>query len=172
MKTSKFIIIGLGAGLISSWLKALVEPPLEKMGQKLFPPTEAEKNLKGADLLNHPENMPPAILLQNISSNLYQKKINEKKAVKLMPYIHYSLGTGLAFAYLYAREENKKFAFWCGFPAGATMFAATHGSVIPFLKLQAPLYKMPKSWWVWEFGSHLLFGFFLEKSITTLKKII
>lgn len=172
MKTHKILLIGIAAGLLSSWLKSLAEPPLEKLGLKYFPASIEDLELKGADLVNHPENMPPAIMMKKLFYKITRNKLSDSAAVKTMPYIHYSLGTGLALTYVFIRSKDKKTAILGGFPAGAMMFALTHGSIIPVLGLQDNLRKMPKSWWVWEFGSHLLFGFFVEQSTKLFKKII
>ncbi|MGS0749253.1 hypothetical protein [Halpernia sp. GG3] len=172
MKTHKILLIGIATGLLSSWLKSLVEPPLEKLGLEYFPASNEKLELKGADLMNHPENMPNAIMVKKVFHNLTGNKLSDSAAVKTMPYIHYTLGTALALAYVFMRSKDKKTAVFAGFPAGATMFALTHGSIVPALGLQDDLRKMPKSWWVWEFGSHLLFGFFVEQSTKLFKKII
>jgi uncharacterized membrane protein YagU involved in acid resistance len=171
MTPRKTILVGVAAGILASWLKALAEKPLQNEGLKLFPATSAELKLKGADLQGHPQNMPPAIMVKKIHEIFTDEKLNNQDAIKMMPYIHYSLGTLLALTYVHARKKDKKVALCGGFPAGAAMFALTHGSIVPALGLQAELKKMPKSWWVWEFGSHLLFGFFLEQSTKLFKKM-
>lgn len=172
MKTQKIILVGIAAGLLSSWLKSLVEPPLERLGLEYFPAKEKELNLKGADLINHPENMPPAIMVKKVFHNLTGNILADSFAIKTMPYIHYTLGTFLALTYVLARSKDKKVSLLSGFPAGAAMFALTHGSLVPALGLQDDLKKMPKSWWVWEFGSHLFFGFFVEQSTKIFKKVL
>lgn len=172
MKTQKIILVGIATGLLASWLKSLVEPPLEQLGLQYFPASKEELELKGADLINHPENMPPAIMLKKIFCDLTGNHLKDSAAIKMMPYIHYTLGISLAMTYVFARNRDKKIGVLNGFPAGAVMFALTHGSLVPALDLQDNLKKMPKSWWVWEFGSHLLFGFFVEQSTKLFKKFI
>ncbi|MGI8788167.1 MAG: hypothetical protein ACR2HG_10440 [Pyrinomonadaceae bacterium] len=49
------------AGFVGSWVKSKVEPPLQKLGENLFPPTVKEKRMRGADVTGHPLNMPPAV---------------------------------------------------------------------------------------------------------------
>lgn len=171
MTIQKSILVGISAGLLASWLKTLVEKPLQNKGLIIFPATPAQLKLNGADLQGHPQNMPPAIMVKKVYQTFNDKKLNDQEAVKMMPFIHYTLGTIIAITYVLARNKDKKIAFLEGFLAGAAMFALTHGSVVPALGLQADLKKMPKSWWVWEFGSHLLFGFFVEQSTKLFKKI-
>ena len=172
MKTGKKILVGIAAGLVASWLKSLTEPPLQKIGLELFPTTENELKIKGADISGHPENMPPAILVKKIGENFMGEIVSDKKAVEIMPIIHYTLGTAIAISYVFARNKNKTFGMIAGIPAGFLIFASTHGSTVPALDLQGNLKKMPRSWWVWEMGSHLLFGFFLEQNTKIFKKIL
>lgn len=78
----------------------------------------------------------------------------------------------IAISYVFARYKDKNVAVLGGFPSGATMFALSRGSLVPAWGLQDSLRKIPKFWWVWEFGSHLLFGFFVAQSAKLCKKII
>lgn len=171
MKTGKIILTGLAAGLLASYLKGVAEPPLQKLGLKYFPSTDEELELKGADLEGHPEKMPPAILVKKTFTHFTGADMKDSEAIKYTPYIHYGLGAILGILYVAARKKDKKVSIFQGLPAGATMFAFTHGSTVPALGLQGNLKKMPKSWWVWEFGSHVLFGFFIEQSAKIFKKI-
>ena len=171
MKTQKIIVVGIAAGLLASWLKSLVEKPLEKLGSEYFPSSKEELELKGADLINHPENMPPAIMVKKVFWSLTGNQLKDSFAIKTMAYIHYTLGISLAITYVFTRNNYKKVSVFQGFPAGAVIFALTHGSLVPIFGLQDDLRKMPKSWWVWEFGSHLLFGFFIEQNTKLFKKI-
>ncbi len=61
-------------------------------------------------------------------------------------------------------EKNKNFTAGEGIAAGAAVWALTHGSTVPALKLQGKVSDMPKSWWIWEFGSHLVFGMVMEQT--------
>jgi len=61
---TKNLIKGVAVGLIASFVKSLAEPPLQKIGEKQFPPKEDELKLRGADVTHQPENMPPAVWLK------------------------------------------------------------------------------------------------------------
>ena len=41
---------------------------------------------------------------------------------------------------------------------GRHPFAATHVSTLPAAGLHAPTDEMPAAWWVWELGSHVVYG--------------
>lgn len=169
MKAQKIILTGIAAGLFASWIKSLAEPPLQDLGLNYFPASEDALEINGADIQGHPEHMPPAVLMKNLYGDLTGLQLNDAAAVKTMPYIHYTLGAIVGISYLVARNKNKGVKMLQGVPAGAAIFALTHGSVVPALGLQGNLKKMPASWWVWELGSHLIFGVALEQSTKVFK---
>lgn len=172
MKTGKILLAGIAAGLVASLIKSIAEPPLQKLGLDYFPATEDELEIKGADIEGHPENMPPAVLSKKITAAINGEELSDERAEKTLPYIHYGLGTVIGITYAFARNENKNVGLWAGFPAGFAVFALTHGTAVPALNLQGKVKQMPKSWWLWELGSHLLFGFALEQSTKIFKKIL
>jgi putative membrane protein len=54
---------GLIAGLLASWVKAFTEPRLQAVAERVLPPSPTQKQEVGADPSGHPENMPPAVLV-------------------------------------------------------------------------------------------------------------
>src|SRR3954471_8938284 len=58
MARAEGIIVGLGA----SWIKALTEPRLQSVAERIVPPSPAQKQEVGADPRGRPANMPPAVL--------------------------------------------------------------------------------------------------------------
>ena len=54
---------GVIAGLVASWVKALTEPRLQAVAEAILPPSPGQKQDVGADPSGHPENMPPAVLV-------------------------------------------------------------------------------------------------------------
>ncbi|TWP24333.1 DUF1440 domain-containing protein [Apibacter muscae] len=168
---TKNLIKGVAVGILASWVKSIVEPPLQDLGEKHFPPTPKELQLKGADVKHQPENMPPAILAKKIYSAVTNEELQNQEAVKSMKFIHYALGAVIGVAYVTLVNSNKRLKVEEGITAGAVVWAATHGSTVPALGLQGKVKDMPKSWWVWEFGSHLVFGVALEQSRKLLNKL-
>lgn len=81
-----YLLVGIGAGLLSSWLKSLAEPPLEELGLVIFPTGEEKLKLKGADLLDHPQNMHPAIMIKKAFHKITGKQLKESAAIKTMLY--------------------------------------------------------------------------------------
>jgi len=160
---SKNILKGIAVGLFASWIKSIAEPPLQKIGEKLFPPSDDELRLKGADVTGHPENMPPAILAGKMYRTVTGNEISAGKRIKAMPYIHYTLGAAIGVVYLDMVNKYPNLKIEQGFTAGTVVWALTHGSAVPALQLQGKVSQMPKLWWVWEFGSHLVFGVAMEQ---------
>lgn len=168
---TKTLIKGIAAGLLASWIKSLAEPPLQKLGEKEFPPTSDELKLRGADVSRQPENMPPAILAQKVYYNITHKPLSSEKTLQSMKIIHYTLGTLIGVGYVFAAHKNKNLTSGEGILAGAGVWMLTHGSVVPALQLQGKVSEMPKSWWVWEFGSHIIFGIGMEQSRKWMNKM-
>ncbi len=158
----KGAVAGLAAGLVGSWVKSVVEPPLQKLGENLFPPTAAQKRLRGADTTGHPLNMPPAIMIKEVSEKATGEKPAPTTTETTMMGVHYAFGTALAVTYAVAAEEIPGITAAGGIPAGAVMWAGTHGSIVPALGLQERPDEMPAAWYVWELGSHLVFGLTVE----------
>ena len=168
---AKDLIKGVAVGLFASWIKSLAEPPLQKIGEKKFPPTPQELEIKGADATHHPQNMPPAVLAKYIYHESTGKELSDKDAIAAMEWIHYGLGTVVGITYVALVNHNKQFKLEEGATAGAVVWALTHGSTVPALGLQGKVSEMPKSWWVWEFGSHVVFGIAMEQSRKIINKI-
>jgi len=80
-----------------------------------------------------------------------------------MKVIHYALGTVIGISYVLLANKNKYFKTGEGIAAGTVVWALTHGSTVPALNLQGKVSEMPTSWWVWEFGSHIIFGVAMEQ---------
>ncbi len=156
------VAVGVVAGATASWVKSVSEPPLQRLGERLFPPTLDQKALLGADVTGRPERMPPAVLIRRLSRWTGGRGIDEGRSTELMPAIHYGFGMGFGVAYSLLGQRRPEATMAVGVPAGALLWLATHGSTVPAVGLQASPGAMPRSWWVWELGSHLVFGAALE----------
>lgn len=49
-----------------------------------------------------------------------------------------------------------------GTAAGAGLYATSHATTLPLLRIQEPPWRLPRAAFAWEFASHLLFGAALE----------
>ena len=175
-KTSDIVIrgaiIGLVAGMVGSWAKSLMEPPLQRVGEQVFPPGPGEKALPGADTTGHPTNMPPGLLANRIAESVVDRTLTRKETTRAVMTIHYVFGSGAAIAYAIAAEYAPRVTTGMGMPAGALLWAGTHGSVIPLLDLQGVPARMPTAWYVWELGSHLGYGFVVEVMRRLVGKVV
>ncbi|WP_294298164.1 DUF1440 domain-containing protein [uncultured Chryseobacterium sp.] len=165
------ILKGIAVGLIASFIKSLAEPPLQKIGEKMFPPAPEKLDLRGADVTGHPQNMPPAVLAKQVYYDTTKKELSEEGTLQAMKIIHYALGTAIGVSYVLLVRRNRRFKIGEGVAAGVAVWALTHGSAVPMLGLQAKVSEMPASWWVWEFGSHIVFGVGMEQSRKVLNAV-
>jgi putative membrane protein len=169
---TKDIIKGIAVGLLASFIKSIAEPPLQKLGESLFPPKPDELDLRGADVTYQPENMPPAVLAKEIYKNICHKELSYNDTLQSMKVIHYTLGTAIGITYVLLANNNKYIKAGEGSAAGIAIWAFTHGSAVPALGLQGKVSEMPTSWWVWEFGSHIIFGLAMEQSRKILNQLL
>lgn len=99
------IVAGYVAGIAGSWAKSALEPPLQRIGERLFPPMPAEKALPGADITGNPDNMPPAILVNAVAEQTVDHTLTHDQTYKAMTGIHYVFGTVAAVVYSIASER-------------------------------------------------------------------
>ena len=154
----KGLLAGAIGGAVGSWAKALAEPPLQRLGERIFPPLPGEKEQLGADITGHPANMPPAEMVREATP----VPLSRSEVLGAQQVFHYVFGTGAGAAYGALAEVAPVVTVGAGVPAGAALWAGTHGSVVPALGFQADVDDEPEAWWVWEFGSHLVYGLTAE----------
>ncbi|HLS29972.1 MAG TPA: DUF1440 domain-containing protein [Flavobacteriaceae bacterium] len=168
---TKSILIGAAAGLAATWIKSKAEKPLQEIGEKAFPPKPHQLNLAGADIRRQPENMPCAIFASNIYEEVAGVPLSRQAKVKSLNLVRYTVGAGIGVVYIALANPIKAFRVNQGATAGIMVWTLSHASVLPKMKLQRRPDEMPDSWWVWEFGSHIIFGVALEQSRKLLSKL-
>ena len=137
---------GVIAGLVASWVKALTEPRLQALAEAILPPYPSQKQDVGADPSGHPENMPPAVLVDRASVAL-GRRLTVPQRLRAQQVIHYGMGTGLGVAYSAAASRWPAASRARGALAGVAIYAGTHGSLLPALGIQRP------PWWLSPAGS-------------------
>ncbi|WP_165640083.1 DUF1440 domain-containing protein [Klenkia brasiliensis] len=152
---------GAAAGLAASWVKSQAEPVLQRLAEAVVPPTPAEKGRPAADPGNTAV-MPPALVVDRAEKALTGTPASLEQKTALTPVLHYAMGTALGVGYALATRRSDRAAAGFGTAAGAVAFLATHASTLPAAGVQTPPTRLPAAWWVWEGGSHLLFGATLE----------
>ena len=152
------------SGLLASWVKAFSEPRLQLVAETIVPATPEQKTEVGADPHDHPQNMPPAIIVGRIASALGHPGLTDAQRVSVQRIIHYTTGTGLGVAYSGVARRWPAATSGAGTLAGLAIYAGTHGSLLPVLGVQRPPWRLPPAAVAWEASSHLLFGAALELS--------
>jgi len=158
------LLIGAAAGLAATWIKSRTEPSLQEVGEKIYPPKPGELELIGADITRKPENTPYALVAGDFYEDLTGEPLSRDAKIRTMKCIRYAMGTGVGITYVSLVNPIKFLRIGNGATAGALVWAISKGSVLPKLGLQPKANQMPKSWWVWEIGSHLAFGIMMEQS--------
>jgi putative membrane protein len=158
---------GVIAGLMASWIKAWTEPRLQAVAERILPPSPSQKQDVGADISGHPENMPPAVLVDRTTIALGHR-LTVPQRLRVQHVIHYGMGVGLGVAYSAAASRWPAASRGRGALVGLAIYAGTHGSVLPALGIQRPPWRLAPAAVVWESTSHLVFGATLEAARSAL----
>ena len=158
---------GVIVGLVASWAKALTEPRLQALAEAIFPPSPSQKQDVGADPSGHPENMPPAVLVDR-AAGVVGRRATVPQRLRAQQVIHYGMGAGLGVAYSAAASRWPAASRAQGALAGVVIYAGTHGSLLPALRIQRPPWRLSPAAVAWEWTSHLVFGVALEAARSAL----
>lgn len=161
---------GAAAGTLASWVKSLSEPPLQRLAERLAPPTVAEKSKIGADAGN-PRAMPPAVVVDRAARALAGRSATGREKMRGLPVIHYTVGIGIGVVYASAVRRWPGLATGAGAPAGLALYLTTHVTALPMLRVQRPPTGLPASAVVWEASSHVLYGVVLESTRHLLVRV-
>jgi uncharacterized membrane protein YagU involved in acid resistance len=154
MAGAQGIIVGLGA----SWIKALTEPRLQAIAERILPPSPAQKQEVGADPAGRPENMPPAFLANRTAVALGHGELTARQRLRIQEAIHYGFGAALGIAYSAAARRWRVVSSGRGALAGLAIYTGTHASVLPALRIQRPPWRLAPAAVLWESMSHMVFG--------------
>jgi uncharacterized membrane protein YagU involved in acid resistance len=158
MARPRQILVGLGA----SWIKALTEPRLQLVAERILPPSPAQKQEVGADPAGRPENMPPAVLANRTAIALGHGGLSVAQRLRVQEAIHYGFGAGLGVVYSVAARRWRVVSRGQGAVAGLAIYAGSHASALPALGIQRPPWRLAPAAVVWESTSHVVFGIALE----------
>ncbi|HET6869983.1 MAG TPA: DUF1440 domain-containing protein [Solirubrobacteraceae bacterium] len=157
-------------GLVASWVKALTEPRLQAVAERVLPPSPSQKQDVGADPSGHPENMPPSVLVDRVTVALGHR-LTVAQRLRAQHVIHYGMGAGLGVAYCAAASRWPGARRGRGSLAGLAIYAGAHGSLLPALGIQRPPWRLAPAAVAWESMSHLVFGVALEAARVALQRI-
>lgn len=169
---ARAILLGAVASIPASRLKGLTERRLQRAAETLWPPSEQEKQLVGADPTGHLANMPPAVLADRIARRLGYGPLDTATKLRVQNAIHYTFGALTGGVYGALAEAFPSAMTGAGTAAGAGLYAASHGSTLPLLRIQAPPWQLPRAAVAWELTSHLVFGAALELSRRGIGRVL
>lgn len=155
-------LLGAATSIPASKLKAVSELRLQRAAETLWPPSDEQRLLVGADPTGHLENMPPAVLVDRVARRLGYGPLDKGTKLRIQNAIHYAFGAISGGMYGLLAEAFPFATAGAGTVAGAGLYAASHGSTLPLLRVQAPPWRLPRAAVAWELTSHLLFGAVLE----------
>jgi putative membrane protein len=165
-------LIGVAASIPASKFKGITERRLQRAAEALWPPTEQEKQLVGADPTGRLENMPPAVLADRVARRLGRGPLDTPTKLRVQPVIHYTFGALFGAVYGALAEAFPPATAGAGMAAGAGLYAASHGTALPLLRIQEPPWRLPRAAFAWEFTSHLLFGLGLEMGRRSASRVL
>jgi hypothetical protein len=165
-------LLGAVASIPASKVKALSELRLQLAAETLWPPSEQQKQLVGADPTGHLENMPPAVLADRVARRLGRGPLDRARKLRIQNAVHYSFGALSGGAYGVLADAFPKATAGIGTAAGAGLYLASHGSTLPLLRIQAPPWRLPRAAFAWELTSHLVFGAALELSRRGAQRVL
>lgn len=164
-----------GAGLIAGYaavtVKGIGESVLQPLAEKVWPPTKEQKLLPGADPADHPDSMPPTVIVNRVFEKVVGRKPGDNMKLRATAAVHWGFGLSFALGYAVLRVHAPKIGSGLGAPAGLALYVATHGSAVPAMRVQPPPWKMPTSAVAWEAGSHVMYGATLDLSLRAVDAI-
>lgn len=155
-------LIGAVASIPASKFKGITEAPLQRAAEAFWPATEQQKQLVGTDPTGHLENMPPAVLADRVARRLGRGPLDTPTKLRVQSIVHYTFGATFGGMYGAVAQAFPAATTAAGTAAGAGLYAATHGTALPLLRIQEPPWRLPRAAFAWELTSHLLFGVALE----------
>jgi putative membrane protein len=165
-------LIGAVASIPASKFKGITEGPLQRAAEDLWPATEKEKQLVGTDPTGHLENMPPAVLADRVARRLGRGPLDTATKLRVQNVVHYTFGAMFGGVYGALAEAFPAATTAAGTAAGAGLYAATHGTALPLLRIQEPPWRLPRAAFAWELTSHLLFGVALELGRRSASRVV
>jgi putative membrane protein len=165
-------LLGAVAGAAATFAKTKAEGFLQPRAEKLLPPSPAAKAAIGGDGSGHPENMPPSEVADRVQHAITGDELTDEQRLKAAAPLHWGMGVGFAVAYGAAASSVPAVRTGRGTLAGAALFTAAHGIGLPAAHLQHPPSQLPRAWWIWEAGSHVVYGAVLDATLDVLERIV
>lgn len=167
----RVVATGLAASALGTVVKTKAEQVLQPIGEKVFPPADAEKIELGADPAGHPENMPPSEVADRVQHAATGNELTDEQRQKVSGPLHWAMGVGGGLTYAVVAHRCPRARAGFGSLFGVVLFAVTHGSTLPAAGVQHPVTELPKAWWIWEGGSHIVYAVTVDTVIRVLDRV-
>ncbi|MFB9377597.1 DUF1440 domain-containing protein [Kineococcus gynurae] len=170
-------MIDVATGLLAGWVglqaKAKAESALQTWGERVLPPEPGQKELLGADPAGHGERMPPSILWKRVVelTGRNPEAMTPEQVEAGAVWFHRALGYGYPVVYSLVSRRIPAARLFSGALGGTALFTAFHATTLPAMGVQAPVRDLPQAWWVWEGGSHIVFGVAVDAVIGAVRTI-
>lgn len=170
-------MIDTATGLLAGWVavkaKATAESVLQEWGEGALPPEPGQKELPGADPSGHGERMPPSILYKQLvrATGRDPELLDGDQVEAGAVWLHRAMAYGYPVAYSLVSRRVPLVRAGGGVAGGAAFFGAFHAGLLPVMGVQAPVADLPKAWWVWEGGSHVVFGVAVDLVVGAVRRV-
>ncbi len=175
--TSSKLLTDVATGLLAGWVgvqvKAKAESALQGWGEQVLPPEPGQKELPGADPAGHSERMPPTLLYRRLleARGKDAEALDDDQLEAGAAWFHRVMAYGYPVVYAVLTRRVPLARAGAGAAGGAVLFGAFHGTALPALGAQAPASALPRAWWVWEGGSHVLYGMAVDLVVSTARRV-
>ena len=86
-------------------------------------------------------------------------------------WLHRAIAYGYPVAYSLLSRRAPVLRAGLGVLGGVALFGTFHGTTLPALGVQAPVKELPRARWVWEGGSHVVFGVAVDLVVGGVRRI-
>ncbi len=165
---------GLIAGYAAMKAKAQAEATLQPLGERWFPPEPGAKELDGADPAGHLDRMPPTNMFLRVAPYLgkdLQRGRDDAEIAVGGEWMHRAMAFGYPVVYSLLTRRVPAAGAGFGAAGGLGLLTLTHLTLVPAAGLQAPVREMGRSWWVWEAGSHLVYGMTADITLRVVRRL-
>jgi uncharacterized membrane protein YagU involved in acid resistance len=107
-----------------------------------------------------------------VARRLGRGPLDTPTKLRVQKVVHYTFGALSGAAYGALAEAFPAATAGVGTVAGAGVYAASHGTALPLLRIQEHPWRLPRAAFTWEFLSHLLFGLALELGRRSASRVL
>ena len=160
-KIAKLLAVGLGSGLIASWVMNQFQAGLSRAFEDAIedePKTPSRQSNNGAE---GPEDATMKAASRIVGSVL-KKELTKEEKKKVGSVVHYAFGGGMGVLYSMAASVDPKVTRGFGTAFGTALFAVADEIAVPLLGLAKGPKEYPLSSHASALAAHLVYGLTTE----------